>query len=107
VIEDLPYLKRCVPAKARVLSISREIIQVQCIDGFRCHRCPVIRANKVFPVLVIVRIVKFEGDIKMIAFYVTLAVLGAALISKAAALQAQKRASLQPVRIRNTDRRQR
>jgi hypothetical protein len=41
----------------------------------------------------------------MIAFYVTLAVLGAALISSAATAQAKKRASLQPVRVRSTDRR--
>jgi hypothetical protein len=47
---------------------------------------------------------KFEGDIKMVAFYVALAVLGAALINNAVAAQARKRASLQPVRIRSTDR---
>jgi hypothetical protein len=50
---------------------------------------------------------KFEGDIKMVAFYVVLAVLGAAFINQAAAAQARKRASLQPVRIRSTDHRQR
>jgi hypothetical protein len=48
---------------------------------------------------------KFEGIFQMIAFYVTLAVLGAALISSAATAQAKKRASLQPVRVRSTDRR--
>ena len=43
----------------------------------------------------------------MIAFYVTLAVLGAALISNAAVAQAKRRPSLQPVRVRSTDRRMR
>jgi hypothetical protein len=43
----------------------------------------------------------------MVAFYVALAVLGAAFIGNAAAAQAKKRASLQPVRIRSTDRHQR
>jgi hypothetical protein len=40
----------------------------------------------------------------MIAFYLSLAVLGTALMLSAAA-QAKKRASLQPVRIRSTERR--
>jgi hypothetical protein len=43
----------------------------------------------------------------MIAFYLALAVLGATLINNAAATQASKRSSLQPVRIRSTERRQR
>lgn len=50
---------------------------------------------------------KFEGDIQMIALYLSLAVLGAALISIAAQAEAKKRASLQPVRIRSNDRRAR
>ncbi|SDG26768.1 hypothetical protein SAMN05216466_102672 [Paraburkholderia phenazinium] len=41
----------------------------------------------------------------MIALYLSLAVLGAALIRAAAAAEAKKRASLQPIRIRSTDRR--
>jgi hypothetical protein len=49
---------------------------------------------------------KFEGEIEMIAFYLSLAAFGAALITSAAAVaEARKRASLQPVRIRSTDRR--
>jgi hypothetical protein len=49
---------------------------------------------------------KFEGEIEMIAFYLSLAAFGAALITGAAAIaEARKRASLQPVRIRSTDRR--
>ncbi len=42
----------------------------------------------------------------MIAFYLSLAAFGAALITGAAAVaEAKARASLQPVRIRSTDRR--
>jgi hypothetical protein len=49
---------------------------------------------------------KFEGEIEMIAFYLSLAAFGAALITGAAAIaEARRRASLQPVRIRSTDRR--
>lgn len=43
----------------------------------------------------------------MIAFYVALAVLGAAFIGHAAKVQARQQARLQPVRIRSTDRHQR
>jgi hypothetical protein len=50
---------------------------------------------------------KFEGDKKMLAFYVALAVLGAAFISNATAALAKQRAKLQPVLIGSADRRQR
>ncbi|WP_144151279.1 hypothetical protein [Paraburkholderia sp. BCC1885] len=47
-----------------------------------------------------------KGRFEMIAFYLSLAAFGAALITGAAAVaEAKARASLQPVRIRSTDRR--
>jgi hypothetical protein len=54
--------------------------------------------------------VKFEGEIQMIAFYLSLAALaaaGAALIRQMAAIEAKKQRALQPVRVRDSEHRSR
>jgi hypothetical protein len=50
---------------------------------------------------------KFEGEIQMIGFYLSLAALaaaGAAMIRHLAALEAKQRAALRPVRVHAADR---
>ncbi|WP_144148870.1 hypothetical protein [Paraburkholderia sp. BCC1884] len=86
------------------------LIQVQCFNGGFQGRCFTTLCCVAFAVRMWLSCKQDKihwGELKMIAFYLSLAALGAAgaaLIRQLAAAQAKERAALRPVRVQTADR---